>query len=927
MNDKNLRSRASGHVTAGLLLSLLVLGAAACNGGSSNSVPLVPIPSVPDPVVREGDPLPGVVVAIQRVYGGSGPNGAFRVGDRPKIDFTVKRDDGVALELSRITRAAILVSGPTENYQRVIPSQSDLGTAAVKTAVGEYTYTFAAPLPATYLAPLNDSPALSDGEWTGQPLAGGTYTVGIELCKTYVVEGTEYRDPGNATADFLFGSATTIAAREFVKNENCTVCHSQVRAHGDERIDVRQCLLCHTAGAEDGTGGGGSDATPGATIDFRVMIHKIHSGRHLPSVLGVTTNPDGTRKYDATPKPYQLIGEGNEVSDFSAITFPAWPSFTTGMPRDFGHTTLSSAQQSLENTMRAAPVGCGICHGDPDGAGPLTAPAQGDLIWARPSRRTCTSCHDDWEPSLPYMSNGSSMPPQANDSECSSCHLPNGDPMAVEDAHRHPLVDPALAAGVHFDVTAVVDVGGNNNGNFDPGERVAITFSVKNDAGTAIPASSLSRIEAVLSGPTTNPQMMNYQRMAPVYFSGAGPYTVNMPTQIYYDAIGTSTGTTGETFTSSRAPIWNVSGAATSLLRRTGVGASSTLAASARVTQNYIDVAFGTGSMFVKDNYIVLDDAVSSMREYLRIQWVQGDRLWFGSQFRTNYKPNLLLAHAAGATVQVVTTSAIPTASWTLVPATGVFTEVVEFGSGAVLASYTSDFVIPPVYPGALDDSPVNGEDWGDWTGLPLVNGTYKFDLHGARSLPFTGPGGEMTTYTEAAEPTVVYLLFGAATSIEIVERVVGATACNACHVNLQFHGGSRRGFDACINCHGSAGAENTLLYENPTTGNPLGTPVEFRYLLHQLHEHVFPVTPGGVQDCSKCHGPGNTAWQVPAERNHPSQSRPTRAWKAACSSCHDSAVNVAHIDANTSASGGESCAICHGAGRELDVPFVHLIR
>ena len=41
-------------------------------------------------------------------------------------------------------------------------------------------------------------------------------------------------------------------------------------------------------------------------------------------------------------------------------------------------------------------------------------------------------------------------------------------------------------------------------------------------------------------------------------------------------------------------------------------------------------------------------------------------------------------------------------------------------------------------YPGALDDSPVNGQDWGDWTGLPILDGTYVLDMHGARSLTVT---------------------------------------------------------------------------------------------------------------------------------------------------------------------------------------------
>jgi hypothetical protein len=198
MNAKDHRSTAARHARGGLLHSVLLtgllFGVAACNGGSDPA----PIGVADDPVVGTYDALPGVMVAIQRVYGGSGPSGAFRVGDKPKVDFTIARDSGDPLELATFARGAIMVSGPTENYQRVIASQSDLIANSVKTALGAYTYTFATAIPASYLAPLNDSALLSDGELTGQALVAGTYTVGIEPRKDYRVGETTYRDPGVA---------------------------------------------------------------------------------------------------------------------------------------------------------------------------------------------------------------------------------------------------------------------------------------------------------------------------------------------------------------------------------------------------------------------------------------------------------------------------------------------------------------------------------------------------------------------------------------------------------------------------------------------------------------------------------------------------------------------------------------------------------
>src|SRR5205814_7079130 len=115
-------------------------------------------------------------------------------------------------------------------------------------------------------------------------------------------------------------------------------------------VDVRLCVLCHSAGAEDSNDGG---ATPGVSVEFKVMIHKIHNGQHLPSVLGVaTTDPAGTRDYTVAPKP--LLYEGFNVDDFSDVGFPVFPSFNIAMPKDEGYSALSST--------------------DPDGTGPLLSP-------------------------------------------------------------------------------------------------------------------------------------------------------------------------------------------------------------------------------------------------------------------------------------------------------------------------------------------------------------------------------------------------------------------------------------------------------------------------------------------------------------------------------------------------------------------------
>jgi hypothetical protein len=930
-----MRPESQRHVHSNLfvatevcLVAALLFVLPACEGDDGDTGP----PGPPGPPGSTGetplgpdDPLPGVVVDVTSVSGGTGSSGQARVGDRLTVQFYVDNDAGEALALSGFTSGSIYVSGPTSNYQRVIASQSDVLTRATQLAAGTYSYTFAVPIPSTYLAPLNDTPSLTEGELTGEVLLNGTYTVGIELRKDFEVDDEVLRDVGNGSRDFLFGTATMIESREVVLLESCNACHTHLQAHGGNRNDVKNCLLCHTAGAEDRNTPGVAGGTPGASIEFAVMIHKIHAGANLPSVMGMTTDVNGDRVYNATPRPYQLIGFNDSLHDYSTVLFPQFPSSASPMPRDAGYSLLASGDQSLENLQRSGPVGCAKCHGDPDGAGPIEAPAQGDRIHTHPTRRACASCHDDWIPEQPYTANGQTMPAVADDSNCTLCHEPSGNSLAIEDAHRHPLVDPALALGVNFVIESVEDAGGDNDGTFDEGELVRMTFRVEDDAGAPIDASTLGRIEPILSGPTTNPQVLVYQRMAPDFFSGPGPYTVDLSDLAFYDPSGVSDGTL-QVFTTSLAPHWNVSGAETTLQLRTGTGAASSLASTARVTQNFVDLVPGGGASFAIDDTLVIEDANMGQREYMRVQWVEDDRLWFGSRFQFDYKPNLLIEHPAGATVHAVTTADIPSTSWTLDTATGAISEVVEFGAGEVLASYTTSFRVPAVYPGALNDSPARGEDWGDWTGLSVIDGTYILDLHGGRSFS-TSPAGEATSYTEGGLSAVAELLFGSATTIETVERVVGAAACNACHDEISAHGGNRRGFQACIQCHGAAGTEHTQAYQEQA---PLSSPaisVEFRNSLHSAHADVFPSLPGGVQNCTACHGEGNTAWFEVAERVHPEQSVPTRAYYIACSSCHDSSAAVAHMEVNTSPSGAESCALCHGPDGQYPIERSHFLR
>jgi hypothetical protein len=956
---------ASLRRVAPLLVSIVVAVAAGACGGSSGGLVQVPPattgqpPPGPLPIaIGPYDPLPGVVLAAVGVSGGTGPGGNFRPGDFVTVQFTLETNAGEALDLTLMNAGAIYLSGPTTNYNRVIPSQSNLRSASLYLGNATWQYTFPVPLPATYAAPVNDSPSfgVDEGELTGQALLDGTYSIGIEVSTLYTVDFEDLRDAGSLVVDVLVGGAASVTPREVTTAAHCNQCHTEIVAHGGRRKGVELCLLCHTSGAEDRNDPAVEGGTPGVSVDFRVMIHKIHNGKHLPSVLGVGTRTDGSgaRDYGVAPKPYRLVGFS--TFDASHIGFPVFPSLSIAMPQDAGYAALTPSQKAQEDEIRKGVVACAKCHGDPDGGGPIQAPLQGDLHETQPTRHACGSCHDDIDWSQPYAANNDVM--IADPPVCTTCHpaaTTGAGLYPVRQGHLHPLLDKTFNPGLFFSVSAVSEAGTNDgDGTLDPGEKVQVTMTCVDDAGMPVPPSTVSSINAVVSGPTSNYNLVLNTAVPVTHpgLAGAGPvYAFLLPEAVVLEWVGTNTAGAGDAFPTTRSPHLNLAAAPTRVYTR-GTnpvgGGNSVSTADLEPRQNFIDVAFVAGfsgqvAAPAVVEYVCVDDGLPT-REYVQVKWVQGNRLWLNSPLR--------LGHGAGASVvEVALTTRTVGTHYTLDAPNGVVNEVgVAFGTGGdVLVDYWSDFLLPSDYPPPLNDSPDLGESFGEWKGKPLADGTYTLDLYGVinRNLVLYG---QTNAYRGASEAGLFDFLVGAAATVQPYAVISEAANCYVCHDDLWFHGGGRRSFGTCIVCHGDAGGEDRARYTSPNGPDTPGVSIAFREMLHKIHmgkeltnaatyvvagnngssnlydEVGFPALPGGVRQCVKCHG--NDAWHEPANRDHPtSQGAPVRSWRVVCGSCHDSTAAHAHIDAQTSPSGHESCAVCHGSLRDADVVKVHFPR
>jgi OmcA/MtrC family decaheme c-type cytochrome len=208
-----------------------------------------------------------------------------------------------------------------------------------------------------------------------------------------------------------------------------------------------------------------ADPVTGNTLDAKVFFHKIHMGSQLPSVVGTKTSPS---------VPFEVAGYMNAISNFSTVIDPADPRR------------------------------CEVCHSQTIGAKQATA------FLTTPSRAACGACHDDINFATGF-SNGPEVNhpggPQENDSQCSQCHIPQGQSpfdASILGAHvvpadtkaTYPQNPDTLLAGINLAITRVADT--------SAGKTPAVSFTLKDDKGNDIPLSQADTLNFTMAGPATD---------------------------------------------------------------------------------------------------------------------------------------------------------------------------------------------------------------------------------------------------------------------------------------------------------------------------------------------------------------------------------------------------------------------------------------
>lgn len=319
-------------------------------------------------IAQQSDSAPGLAFEITDVVVTPGVKGA---GDATvQIAFNISSDAGPITDIAELSSSAATIAYPVPEYETSM--RETINAENVESnGDGSYLYTFTGTIPAD---------------------PDTTFAVAMEGRIEFEFRGETFRQGTSTNTRTLFtldGKGGLEDRRAVVDEENCAQCHNEIRFHGENRVGVDYCVMCHHPNQTDIARRPESELPP-VTVNFKDMIHRIHRGEELEGE-------------------YTVYGFGNVAHDFTEVRFP-------GILNE-----------------------CSVCHVEGSTDLPLPDEVLSTLVTqdngqtviseTLPTRAACTSCHDNG------IANAHALAQTVDSVEsCAVCHGPTAE-FAVSQLH------------------------------------------------------------------------------------------------------------------------------------------------------------------------------------------------------------------------------------------------------------------------------------------------------------------------------------------------------------------------------------------------------------------------------------------------------------------------------------------------------------
>ena len=285
-------------------------------------------------------------------------------GKKPTIVFSLKNNDGTAIDGTKLATFSPIQAGSTNSYSWY-KRDNAITTGVFDAAKGTTTYTFADAIPAG-----------STGTWTFSADIRRNATLKRADGKADIAIQESTINPIKHVS--LTGGVAT-PRRTVVTLAQCNVCHDQLSLHGGQRNTTEECVICHNPTEGDQAR---RPATEGAkeSVSFQRLIHRIHTGENLT-------------------QDFTIFGFGGSKNNFNEVRFPG-------------------------DTRNCAKCHAGTSYALPLATGIASVTTLRDYFTPQgPATAACLGCHDNQDAAAHAFLNTVTFPGSTTPSEaCATCH-------------------------------------------------------------------------------------------------------------------------------------------------------------------------------------------------------------------------------------------------------------------------------------------------------------------------------------------------------------------------------------------------------------------------------------------------------------------------------------------------------------------------